>query len=608
MKLSTKLKWFAGFILIGNSLFFWPSLMDKYQVSRFLFLSLTLLISLIFLYKNLKKSKHSGLILLDIFFLTYYGIHLVSLSWAMNFGESIFTTQKIFLSFCVYYLARVFSSHRKIDLVKVFSTMSLWLTGALCAYVTFEIVRLSLTQGYSNQTLYNVSGAMGNKSLLSEFLFLLIPLNLIGFEKGKFRNFFVAAIIYQVLLIIVLQTRTVYLTLFIIGLLYLIHILLRSESFRGVFLKRIAPIFVVFTFLFLGVLYLTGFLTSISERLNFTEWSKSDTALERRFIWYKTNELISENWVKGVGSGNWKIMFPSKGIAGGWRFEEQDVIATRVHNDYLEVLSETGIIGIISFAGLFILPLFYGIRTFSKSTPENKTILFILMLGLFSYALISIFDFPKERIEHSTIWAIYIGLITGLALQMKGLIKVYRNEFASNLIYFLMLFLLAYNMLAGGLRFKGEHYARKAVEYKMANRWDEVIKYAELANTNYYTVDATCVPIKWYSGLAKFNLNRIQEAKDDFIEAFSYNPYNFHVVNNLGTCVAKENKFQEAIPYFEEALRINPKFEDSKYNISFSLYQLGRYEEALNWVQQTTDSEKKNLFIQTIRDKMISDD
>ena len=41
-----------------------------------------------------------------------------------------------------------------------------------------------------------------------------------------------------------------------------------------------------------------------------------------------------------IGSGNWKLQFPSKNISGGFRLQEKDLVFTRVHNDFLEVWAE----------------------------------------------------------------------------------------------------------------------------------------------------------------------------------------------------------------------------------------------------------------------------
>ena len=521
----------------------------------------------------------------------------------MNFGESIFTTQKLFVVFVVYFIVRVLAAGKNANLPGRFAQMSLYLTFALCVYVTFEIFRVSSADGYSNQALYNVSGAMGNKSLLSEFLLLLIPFNLIGLSNTTLKKYFLAAIAYQIFLILLLQTRTVYFVLFIGGLIYISYWIAHSNEFRSMFVKRIVPLSLIVIVLLTGVLHLTGFLPSLTKRLDFTAWSKSDTALERRFIWYKTNQIINENWMKGVGSGNWKIVFPNKGIEGAWRFQEKDVVVTRVHNDFLEVFAETGILGISSFLSLFILPLLLGARLLRKEGIGNNMALFILMIGLFCYGLISIFDFPKERIEHTTVWAIYLGLITSMIMRHRGK-KAGKDPFYFHLMYFAMLFLLGYNVIAGTLRFNGEYHARKTIEAKLSQAWDTVLREAKLAETAYYSVDATCVPIKWYSGLAKFNTNDIAGAKMDFEEAYRYNPYNFHVINNLGTCYAREENFDTAIDFFKEAIRINPKFEDSKYNLAFSLYQIGKYQEALSWAEQTKEGEKKTLFIQTIMEKL----
>eukprot|EP00903_Cladosiphon_okamuranus_P000116 g116.t1 len=52
------------------------------------------------------------------------------------------------------------------------------------------------------------------------------------------------------------------------------------------------------------------------------------------------------------------------------------------------------------------------------------------------------------------------------------------------------------------------------------------------------------------------------EAKENFVLAYDINPYNFNVVNNLASTLVQLQEYEEAVPLYYEALKINPKFEE----------------------------------------------
>ncbi|MDH3648101.1 MAG: tetratricopeptide repeat protein, partial [Saprospiraceae bacterium] len=71
--------------------------------------------------------------------------------------------------------------------------------------------------------------------------------------------------------------------------------------------------------------------------------------------------------------------------------------------------------------------------------------------------------------------------------------------------------------------------------------------------------------------------------------------------NNLATTYVQEKRFDEAIPLYEQALRINPRFEEALFNMAFCLYSIGKPDEALEKVLRIpTESERKAVFIQEI--------
>ena len=70
------------------------------------------------------------------------------------------------------------------------------------------------------------------------------------------------------------------------------------------------------------------------------------------------------------------------------------------------------------------------------------------------------------------------------------------------------------------------------------------------------------------------------------IEAIASQRTNFTSVSELvqtGNMLFNNSKFEEAVKWFDKALKIDPKSIDALNGIGLSLNKLGRYEEAITW-------------------------
>src|SRR5690349_1067984 len=86
-------------VFFGGTLFFWPTCLDRYLAPRFFFLSGALLISFVWVRKDLMKNGDIRLDGFDLLMIGWYGLNLASVTWAFNWSEGIFYTQKTLLLF-----------------------------------------------------------------------------------------------------------------------------------------------------------------------------------------------------------------------------------------------------------------------------------------------------------------------------------------------------------------------------------------------------------------------------------------------------------------------------------------------------------------------------
>ena len=599
MPLSLRIKAFFISALIITYAIKVPQLIDMYHVSRFAFLSVTLLLAVLLILPELKRADFN---LLDGAVFLFFGINILSLVWANDFSEAIFTAQKQFILAVSYYLFRLILSSKD-NYQRFISKVFLFLTLFALVVISAQLFQVGMSKGLGGKAIYDINAYSGHKNLVASFLFLLFGFNIFFFQPKQNKLIFYTLIGWQLLLMLLLRSRAVYMSCALFGLIVIGHYLISGSKYREVLLKRIFPLAGGFALLSLVVITQTNAGKDYSKYLNPLTYFDSASSKERLFVWSKTSELIADTPLLGVGSGNWKIFFPSKSIEGGYRLQEKDLVFTRTHNDFLEVWSELGALGGLSYLLIFGIA-FYGIyKAIKIAKPQAKHKRVVLLALLAGYAVISFFDFPKERIEHTVMLAM---ILAAIGWKSQSWLKKQWPYFGLNaktlkIITAILTIGLLFHLPTSYFRLKGDFYCSKMFSAKAAKNYPRVIEFAKVAGSDWNIFDPLVIPYRWYEGLGLYMGEKYEEALEHFEYAYGKNPYNFNVINNYASTLVQVGQYEKAIPLYHDALKINPKFEDGMFNLSYSYFQLNLFEEAKVWAEKTKkDLNKKAEFLQTI--------
>lgn len=575
-------------IFFAASLFFIPQCLDRYLVSRFFFLSVVLLGAVLTLWKVLYARADWRLHGFDLLLLTWYGMNAVSVFWAFSWSEGVFYTCKVLLLFAVYWLVRqafLYDAQQvRATLVRI--TAALTLVVSVLLILQFGVAIRE--HGLDNQRLYDyASGVFGNKGLATDFLFFLLILNLLFRREFAGRFIFPVSFAVLLVLILLLQTRTVYLALVAGMLLYLPLRGMLEPEFRPVLFRRIIPGIVTGVALLAALVSWKGRGTSLAERLNPATYLESASANERRFVWYKTDELNKDHFWWGVGNGSWKFLFPSKSIEGGYRLQEQNIVFTRAHNDYLEVRAEMGMTGAMLFIALFVAAFLAALVALRQSAaPEARSDLPVLLAGLAGYCVIQYFDFPRERIEMQALLGLYFAMLAYHSRAVWASLPGLSIQRVSRVFLALLAAGMLFNIVVGWKRIQGEIHNVKALKAQASGNYPVMQREAAAAVNSFYEYNDVALPLSWLEGIAWYQMNRMPEALGAFEQAYRLNPWAFQVINNYATALVRSGKYSEAITLFEKALAINPRYDEGIFNVAYSWYSLGQYDKALDWLSR----------------------
>jgi len=304
--------------------------------------------------------------------------------------------------------------------------------------------------------------------------------------------------------------------------------------------------------------------------------------IHRMKIWDITEKMIKDYPLQGVGAGNWKINAPY--YYPGYQLNKDQLNWLRPHNDYLWVLAEKGVFGLLAFLGIFAIAFIYLFKVFfSLATPDKKVLSVFLFAGLSGYLSVSFFTFPLERINQQVYLAVLIAASTTLYHQELG--KTTKTV-GIKILGLATLIMLSYSILYCTSVLKMETRVKQARILQERGRWQQMLELSKTIPATYRTIDAEAMPIAWYRGLSYANLNQTEKANLAYQEARKAHPTRIAVLNNLGQTYFKLGQYEQARNTFLEALAILPDYFEALVNLSSSYIQLRDYEKAYEYLQK----------------------
>lgn len=140
----------------------------------------------------------------------------------------------------------------------------------------------------------------------------------------------------------------------------------------------------------------------VARFVNFSIFNKS--VLARLEFYGDALQLISANWLLGIGGGGWTALYQS--------VQDSFYTARAVHNHFLQVFVEAGILGFAAFSSSVVYSIFKGILSFIKARERKMK---VLISGLFcaflSLMLHSAMDFNLTYVSMSLLfWMLIAGI------------------------------------------------------------------------------------------------------------------------------------------------------------------------------------------------------
>lgn len=249
-----------------------------------------------------------------------------------------------------------------------------------------------------------IYASFGTPNDFSSYLVSVIPFALAGFFKGFKRKF------------------VRFLSLALFGLLFTCLLLTVSRggwfSFLGLLLFMsiwLGPLRALFLPLILFVIFLTAFAPAlVKERLlnffTFLDFS----SIDRKMIWSAAWKMIISKPLIGFGLGTFMFNFHN--------FVSKDYPNTvpYAHNCYLQLASEIGIIGLISFLSILVFFFYDGIKIIKTG---KKTFLWLVLLADLSAIIGYCIQMGVDTLLYSVDLGLLLWLLLGIGVAAANCLR-----------------------------------------------------------------------------------------------------------------------------------------------------------------------------------------
>lgn len=600
---------FLYYFLTGSCILVLPLITSKAAMDISLIprmtalLAFLLLPALFFLHGNTFRQLDTAL-LKDPVFAIYGGyllVTLLSLAFAVNPSAGYFDAFKTFavlvlMAFAVLLLMK--QPGWEVSLTRLFILSSL-----LVFTIGFTEMVRELGFGFHPRNQINtVRGLMSNVNLYASSLMLLVPWAAFGLAglRRQWRWLSAASLALLLFMIFLLQTRAAYVGL-LGGLLAAVAVLFilpdafgmgrRTRNRIGLAMLGGAAVFVI---LLLAAgeenIYARRFLSIFSGEAN----------QNRLMIWDLSLRLFRDNPLTGAGAGNFTIGVQEYYAA--YEFPGGPTNYLRPHNDLLWVASEKGIPGLLFYGAFALLPLAYAIQIIrGQGTASRKYLALFLLMGIVSYHVNSLFDFPLERINHQAGLAFMVAALVVLRHQEghreAGPLRWRRIPVVLPIIAVLLL----------GLQFslqaiRQERHVTEARKAWITEDWEAMLREARKAATPWKTLDQLATPVAFMEGVALAKMDRTAEALVKMELAHKHNPNRLYVLYNLGTLYTRLGDYEKGIETFTRTLSMYPGHLGTLTNLSVCYLNTGQQAGALETLERIpeemrSEAVKRNIIL-----------
>ncbi len=179
--------------------------------------------------------------------------------------------------------------------------------------------------------------------------------------------------------------------------------------------KRFAATAVLLVVMAAGAMFLTSsddLMQRFSNIQAETEIGETpDQKFSRSELWQNTSKMIKDHPILGVGLGAYQFVYP--------RYDQSSGIlrAEQAHNDYLHIIAETGIVGLLLTLGFIVILFGKGFALMQTKNVRRRVVVLGALAGCFGIAVHSFVDFNLQITNNAQLFLALAALATTMPIK-----------------------------------------------------------------------------------------------------------------------------------------------------------------------------------------------
>ncbi|MEF3280164.1 MAG: O-antigen ligase family protein [Elusimicrobiota bacterium] len=400
----------------------------------------------------------------------------------------------------------------------------------------------------------------GNPNFISSYALMLIPFSLYYLGNAKDTNSKICYLVYSISylgMIFASLTRST-----IIGLVFLFVFLFSFSNYRKFLLSNIKStkkFFIIALFVLIlwpdqnlkpfsfGVLsrVYEGAKNSISKiSLRIPPKDVYPSFHQRLMIWTSGMMMFKENPLLGNGWGSFELFYPfyqGKLLRDFPSIRSLRTHANNAHNEVIEILSQTGIIGFGASLFFLFAVIFCAIKFIRTSMDEDRKNFMIAMLG--SVLAMIIDNMLNVSIHFAVPGFLFFWIIGGISFQSGIVLKEINFSFLKKIVLIILLIFLVF--------------------------------------CSYFWITQFLREIFYFKGFKEMRGGKFLIAKESLQKAYNFNSIEVNNNYELANAYTRLGEFENAIFMYKMAINSNAGYDEIYFNLGVVQKKNGIYEDAI---------------------------
>lgn len=513
---------------------------------------------------------------------------LISIFAAFSFAEALMATLRMGMVLSGIILVAWQFQIGKADALKYW-LLSLWIIG-------FSQSLIALIQVVSSESVLP-QGTQMNSNLLGTLLAMAIPVAVyfLFYGNKQLRIPVGLSLPIMVLAIYFSASRTALIILFVfvlLGIVASIFAFRKRESWKKYKLLGLGlGLSLVLGF---GFLMLKGSNRKESE-INWENLWRSEMRIQpktnsidaRLILANRSIQMFLQHPLTGVGAGNWKLEISNYGIQGfGPKDEYGQKFFVRPHNDFLWVLSETGVLGFLSYLTLIFGLVWWAFRILiNTKSSQGQGLILLTIFGIVAYIIDSLFSFPLERLENTVFLSVFVGILSFMDSDESHQSPI---KIPTKTIFGVLILIFGFQTVLTVYKLPKDAAVTRMRLAKSRKNWQKVEEESKKADSYWTRYEAqSTTPFAWYQTAAiveqartSQNGKNMNQALVKANQALEYAPSNLLCMTELASTYALMNRWSDAIEAYNNMLKIYPDNNEGWVNLGICYFNTNRFDEA----------------------------